>query len=39
HSQISEEDQAKGGFSHDMVRLSVGFEDAADIIDDMEQAL
>ncbi len=39
HSQLSEEDQAKGGITPDMVRLSVGIEDAADIIDDMEQAL
>ncbi len=39
HSQLSEEDQAKGGITPDMVRLSVGIEDAADIIDDIEQAL
>lgn len=39
HSQLSEEDQRKGGITPDMIRLSVGIEDIEDIITDIEQAL
>ncbi len=39
HSQLSEEDQLKGGITPDMIRLSVGIEDVDDIINDIEQAL
>ncbi|MBI5252758.1 MAG: O-acetylhomoserine aminocarboxypropyltransferase/cysteine synthase [Desulfomonile tiedjei] len=39
HSQLSAEQQSAGGLSPDLVRLSVGIEDAADIIEDLDQAL
>jgi O-acetylhomoserine (thiol)-lyase len=39
HRQLSDEDRAKAGASNDVVRLSIGIEDAADIIADLEQAL
>ncbi len=39
HSQLSEEDQLKGGITPDLVRLSVGIEDVQDILSDIEQAL
>jgi O-acetylhomoserine (thiol)-lyase len=39
HQQLSEKDQQAGGVTPDMVRLSVGLEDVADIIWDLEQAL
>ena len=39
HSQASESELAKAGIGPDTVRLSVGLEDAADIIADLEQAL
>lgn len=39
HSQLSSEQLASAGVSDDMVRLSVGIEDAADLIDDLAQAL
>ncbi len=39
HSQLSEEDQLKGGITPDLIRLSVGIEDAGDIINDIKQAL
>jgi O-acetylhomoserine (thiol)-lyase len=39
HQQLSVEDQQAGGVTPDMVRLSVGLEDIADIIWDLEQAL
>jgi len=39
HQQLSEKDQQAGGVTPDMVRLSVGLEDIADIIWDLEQAL
>jgi len=39
HRQLSDEDRAKAGAGNDVVRLSVGIEDAADIIADLEQAL
>jgi len=39
HRQLSDEELAKAGVSHDMVRLSVGIEHIDDIIADVEQAL
>lgn len=39
HSQLSEADLEKAGVFPDFVRLSVGIEDAEDIIWDLEQAL
>ena len=39
HQQMSAEDMAKGGVTEDMVRLSVGLEDPADLIADLERAL
>ena len=39
HRQLSEEQQTAAGAGPDVVRLSIGIEDAADIIADIEQAL
>ncbi|MDB5740506.1 MAG: O-acetylhomoserine/O-acetylserine sulfhydrylase [Alphaproteobacteria bacterium] len=39
HRQLSDEDRAKAGAGNDVVRLSIGIEDVADIIADIEQAL
>ena len=39
HQQLSEEEQAKAGVKPDMVRVSVGYEDIADIKADFDQAL
>ncbi len=39
HRQLSEEDLKKAGVPHNLIRLSVGIENAADIIADLEQAL
>jgi O-acetylhomoserine (thiol)-lyase len=39
HSQLSETDQAEGGITPDLVRLSIGIEHVDDIIADIEQAL
>src|SRR5471030_2834935 len=39
HRQLSDEDRVKAGAGGDVIRLSVGIEDAADIIADLEQAL
>ncbi len=39
HSQLSEEEQLKAGVTPDMIRLSVGIEDADDLIYDLEQAM
>lgn len=39
HSQLTSEQRASAGVSDDMVRLSIGIEDAADLIDDLAQAL
>jgi O-acetylhomoserine (thiol)-lyase len=39
HSQLTPEQRALAGAGDDVVRLSVGLEDAADIIADLEQAL
>ena len=39
HSQLSDEQKTAAGAAPDTVRISVGIEDAADIIADLEQAL
>src|SRR5690606_19864639 len=39
HRQLSDEQQVAAGAGPDVVRLSVGIEDVADIIADLEQAL
>jgi O-acetylhomoserine (thiol)-lyase len=39
HRQLSDEDRVKSGAGNDVIRLSVGIEDVADIIADLEQAL
>ena len=39
HSQLDEADYHASGISADMVRVSVGIEHIADIIDDIEQAI
>jgi O-acetylhomoserine (thiol)-lyase len=39
HGQLTPEQRAAAGAGDDVVRLSVGIEDAADIIGDLEQAL
>ncbi len=39
HSQLDPEQQEKSGVTEDLVRLSVGIENAEDIIADLEQAL
>ena len=39
HSQLTEEEQRETGVSPEYVRLSVGIEDVADIIADLDQAL
>ena len=39
HSQLTPEEQASTGVSSEYIRISVGIEDAADIIADLDQAL
>ena len=39
HSQLGEEEQLSTGVTADLVRLSVGLEDPADLIADLERAL
>ena len=39
HSQLNEAQQRDAGISPEMVRLSIGIEDADDIVGDLEQAL
>lgn len=39
HQQLSDADMSAGGVTPDMVRLSVGLEDAADLIWDLENGL
>ena len=39
HSQLSEEQRAAAGVQADTIRLSIGLEDAHDIIADLDQAL
>ena len=39
HRQLSEEQLKEAGIASDLIRLSVGIEDADDLIDDIKQAL
>ena len=39
HKNLSDEDRDELGISDGMIRLSVGLEDSADLIEDIEQAL
>ncbi|GAB6860996.1 O-acetylhomoserine aminocarboxypropyltransferase/cysteine synthase family protein [Haloplanus litoreus] len=39
HSQLSEDEQRAAGVTPDMIRLSVGLEDSADVIADLERGL
>lgn len=39
HSQLTEEQQKRGGLTPDLVRLSIGIEDIDDIIGDIDRAL
>lgn len=39
HQQLSEEDQIKAGVAPELIRLSIGIEDAEDLIFDIEQAI
>lgn len=39
HSNMTSEEQIESGITPDFIRLSVGIENAEDIIDDMDQAL
>ena len=39
HSQLNEEQQASGGITPGMIRLSVGIENIDDILADIDQAL
>lgn len=39
HSQLNEDEQRASGVAPDMLRLSVGIEDATDLIKDIEEAL
>lgn len=39
HSQLNEEQQAAGGITPDLVRLSIGIEHIDDILGDLDQAL
>ncbi|MFH1847244.1 MAG: O-acetylhomoserine aminocarboxypropyltransferase/cysteine synthase family protein [Candidatus Omnitrophota bacterium] len=39
HQQLSSEEQRSAGVTEDFIRLSVGIEDADDLINDLEQAL
>ena len=39
HSQLSEAQQLEAGLAPELVRLSIGIENVADIIDDLKQAL
>jgi O-acetylhomoserine (thiol)-lyase len=39
HSQLTPEEQSAAGVPPDLIRLSVGIEDIADILEDLDQAL
>ncbi|WP_228706258.1 PLP-dependent transferase [Marinobacter sp. LV10R520-4] len=39
HCRLTPEDRAQRGISDGLLRLSVGLEDAGDLIADLEQAL
>jgi methionine-gamma-lyase len=38
HSALSNEEQLEAGISKGLIRLSVGLEDAEDLIDDLKEA-
>ncbi|MEE2727191.1 MAG: O-acetylhomoserine aminocarboxypropyltransferase/cysteine synthase family protein [Candidatus Latescibacterota bacterium] len=39
HSQLGEEQQLAGGITPELVRLSIGLENTADLVEDIDQAL
>jgi cystathionine beta-lyase/cystathionine gamma-synthase len=39
HSDMTPDERARSGITDGLVRLSVGLEDAADLIEDLDQAL
>jgi O-acetylhomoserine (thiol)-lyase len=39
HSQLGEEQQRAGGITPELVRLSIGLENADDLVADIDQAL
>ena len=39
HRQLSDEERTRAGAGNDVVRLSIGIEDVADIIADLDQAI
>jgi len=39
HSQLTPDEQLKSGVTPDFIRLSIGLEDIADILWDLDQAL
>ena len=39
HASIPREDRIKNGLTDSLIRLSVGIEDADDLVDDLQQAL
>jgi cystathionine gamma-lyase len=39
HASIPREERLKNGLADTLIRLSVGVEDAADLVDDLKQAL
>jgi cystathionine beta-lyase/cystathionine gamma-synthase len=39
HGEMTPEERVRGGITDGLVRLSVGLEDPADLIEDLEQAL
>ncbi len=39
HQQLTPEEQTAAGFGPEVIRLSIGLEDAADLINDLDQAL
>jgi O-acetylhomoserine (thiol)-lyase len=39
HQQLTDEEQVTAGITPDLIRLSVGLEDVADILWDLDQAL
>ena len=39
HQQLSEEEQEKTGVTSDLIRLSIGLEDPADLINDLSESM
>lgn len=39
HASIPREERIKNGLSDGLIRLSVGIEDAGDLVDDLKQAI